>query len=106
MESVSGKACSIGLRKVQEYPPWSSQEITLLKKLYPDNNLPVIANELGRNVLAVATKAHKLGLIRKEPRVWSAGELNLLKRLYPSRTAEQIADQIWKVGTCDEIENS
>jgi predicted transcriptional regulator len=87
-----GKATDIGLR-TKKYSLWSKQELTLLKKLYPDNSTRDIANELGRTVSAVQKKAGKLGL-RKSIRVWSKRELNLLKKLYPSRMAQQIADQI------------
>ena len=86
------KAGKIGLRE-KKYPVWSKQEETLLKKLYPDNNLRDIANELGRTVSAVQNKTGKLG-IRKSIRVWSKKDMNLLKKLYPSKTAQQIADQI------------
>jgi len=92
LEAVRHKAGTIGLKK-EIYRRWSSQEITLLKKLYPDNNLRDIASELGRTVYAVASRLCNLRLSIK-PRVWSKRELNLLKRLYPSRTAQQIADRI------------
>ncbi len=90
--AVVDKARKIGLKKVGTAPVWSKQELTLLKKLYPDNNVQDIANQLGRTITAVLTKAHRLGL--RKSHVWSKKELNLLKKLYPSRTAQQIADQI------------
>ena len=72
---------------------WSKDEVKLLKRLYPDNTARDIANELGRTVTAVRTKARKLGFAGKV-RVWSKKELNLLKRLYPSKTARETAEQI------------
>ena len=86
------KARTIGLKK-EKCPPWLTQEIRLLKKMYPDNNKRDIANKLGRTVGAVETKAYKLGFSKK-PRVWSKRELNLLKKLYPNKMAKEIADQI------------
>ena len=67
--------------------------LDLLRKMYPGNSVPDIANQLGRSVSAVARKAQKLGLRKSEP-VWSKRELSLLRKLYPSKTAQQIADQI------------
>ena len=94
-EWVRQKANLIGLKKVGITPVcvWSRQEEALLRKMYPDNSISDIANQLGRTVLAVASRASKLGL-RKERYIWSKRELNLLMKLYPSRTAQQIADQI------------
>jgi len=93
--SINNKACNIGLKKAGIAPAcvWSRQEEALLRKMYPDNSVPDIANQLGRTVRAVAGKAHRLGLRKTKP-AWSKRELNLLKKLYPSRTAQQIADKI------------
>ena len=94
-ETVINKASKIGLKKVGTAPVcvWSRQEEALLRKMYPDNSILDIANQLGRTVSMVAGKAHRLGL-RKSKLVWSKRELNLLRKLYPSRTAQQIANQI------------
>ncbi len=94
LKLVRQKTYRLGIQKVGTAPVcvWSRQEEALLRKMYPGNSVPDIANQLGRSVQAVAQKAHKLEL-RKSP-VWSKKELNLLKKLYPSRTAQQIADQI------------
>ena len=94
-EWVRHKANRLGIKKVGTAPVcvWSKQEKALLRKLYPDNSIPGIANQLGRSVSAVASRASKLGLRKSKP-VWSKRELNLLRKLYPSRTAQQIADQI------------
>jgi hypothetical protein len=89
---VNGKARSIGLKK-EKCPPWSRQEIRLLKKMYPDNSVQDMTNELGRTAPGVYRKAYKLGL-RKSIRVWSKRELDLLKKLYPSKTAQEIAEQV------------
>jgi hypothetical protein len=93
--SINHKANLIGLKKVGTAPVcvWSRQEEALLRKMYPDNSVRDIANQLGRTVSKVAGKAHRLGLGKPKP-VWSEKELNLLKKLYPSRTAQQIADRI------------
>jgi hypothetical protein len=95
LKLVKQKAYRLGLKKVGTAPVcvWSRQEEALLRKMYPDNSVPDIANQVGRSVSAVARKAHKLGLRKSKP-VWSKRELNLLRKLYPSRTAQQIGDQI------------
>ena len=93
---VSIKARQIGIRKKETYhPPWSIQEETLLKKLYPDNSFLDIASQIGRTVSAVAVKAHELGLRKTDTYpIWSKKELNLLKKLYRSSTAQEVANQI------------
>ncbi len=70
-----------------------AQEEALLRKMYPDNSIRDIANQIGRTVSAVAGKAQNLGLRKPKP-VWSKKELNMLEKLYPSRTAQQIADHV------------
>ena len=87
------KAHQIGIRKKETYLPWSIQEETLLKKLYPDNSFRDIASQIGRSVPAVGQRTHRLGLRKVSP-VWSKKELNLLKRLYPSKTAEEISNRL------------
>ena len=87
------KANLMGLKKVGVAPAWSRQEEALLRKMYPDNSIRDIANHIGRTVLAVTSRAHKLGLRKMNP-VWSNRELNLLGKLYPNRTTQQIADQV------------
>ena len=92
---VRHKANLIGLKKVGRTPVcvWSREEVTLLRKMYPDNSRRDIANHLARTVSKVNYKVRKLGLRKANP-VWSKKELNLLRKLYPSRTAQQIADKI------------
>ena len=92
MQAVTHRAHRIGIRKEKNHL-WSKQEVTLLKKMYPDNNKRDIASKLGRTVSAVVSRGCQLGL-GKKTRVWSKRELNLLKKLYPSRTAQEIADQL------------
>jgi len=92
LKLVRQKTYRLGIKKVGTAPVcvWSRQEEALLRKMYPDNSIRDIANQIGRTVQAAAKRASKLGL-RKSP-VWSKRELNLLRKLYPSRTAQQIAD--------------
>jgi len=79
--------------KNNSWVAWSEDEVKLLKKLYQNNSVKDIANQLGWTVRAVVNRAQRLGLGRSKP-FWSKKELNLLRRLYPNRTAQQIADKI------------
>ena len=92
---IRHKASRTGLKKVGVAPArfWSRQEETLLRKMYPDNSVSGIANQLGRTVPTVKEKAYSLGLRRANP-IWSKKELTLLRKRYPSRTAQQIAEQV------------
>ena len=85
---------NIEIKKMEASTPWSIREENLLRKLFPDNSIREIANQIGRSVPAVSNKAHKLGFRKPRPYPdWSKKELNLLKKLYPSRTAQEVADK-------------
>ena len=92
---IRTKANLIGLKKVGRTPVcvWSREEVILLRKMYPDNSIRDIANQLSRTVSKVNYKVRKLRLRKANP-VWSKKELNQLRKLYPSRTAQQIAGYI------------
>jgi len=74
---------------------WSEHEVELLKRLFQQNSVREISEQIGRPFNSVQQRAYKLGL-RKQglAPVWSKKELSLLRRLYPTRTAGQIAEQI------------
>ena len=72
--------------------PWSIQEETLFRELYPTNTAKEIAKIIGRPASALCAKAFKLGL--SDGHVWSKKELDQITKLYPDKTAQEIADQI------------
>ena len=55
---------------------WSEEEITLLKKLYPEKPTLDVAVQLGRSIWSVQTKARALGLHKAKgsPRKHRASE--------------------------------
>ena len=69
LQTVTQKASLIGLKKVGKAPVrvWSREEEAQLRKMYPDNIVPDIANQIGRTVSMVESKAHKLGLRKAKP---------------------------------------
>jgi hypothetical protein len=73
--------------KTKECRLWSANEVKLLKKLYPSENVQSIANILGRSLGSVANKASSIGLKKAEtPPVWSRQEEALLRKLYPNNS--------------------
>ena len=90
------KAHSIGVKKTKPYiPPWSKQEDTLLRKLYPDQESTTanIAKQIGRSVSATVGRAHILG-IRRQNSPWSKKEVALLRKLYLTHQDKEIAAKI------------
>ena len=67
-DTVSAKARSIGLRKIEPRLPWSKQEDALLKRLYPDpkNTTADIADQVGRSMYALGLRACRLRLKKRK----------------------------------------
>ncbi|MFT4710142.1 MAG: hypothetical protein ACI8Q9_001270 [Planctomycetota bacterium] len=81
-------------------PRWSSEELELLKELYPTNANLDIARELGRSVKSVVSKAHNMGLRKDLDRLREMGRQNVSHRYQreddvipsvpPSRAMEEL----------------
>ena len=73
----------------------TTNEVELLKKLYPNENTRSIADKLERSMRAVTNKASSLSLKNVgRPTPWSIQEETLLKKLYPDNNSREIAGQI------------
>ena len=77
---------------------WTTDEIALLKKLYPENSIPELAKMLGRAVPTIKHKAYELEIKRKSwhEKLWTSEEIKLLRELYP--TCEDIQDIAERIG--------
>lgn len=73
--------------------PYSDEEVEIIRQNYPTRGSVGVADLLpGRTPMAIATKAHSLGLkvdkdaARKptSPFAWSEAELAILRRFYPT----------------------
>jgi hypothetical protein len=62
--------------------PWTPIDDALLRRLYPKHSKAAVAEQMGRSVFSVKSRATKLGLI-KRPRYWSAADQATFRRLYP-----------------------
>lgn len=61
-------------------PRWSSEELDLLKREYPTRSNLEIAQNLGRSVKSVVSKAHHLGLKKSTERLRDMGRENVSLR--------------------------
>ena len=61
-------------------PRWTDEEVALLSKMYPDQPNQGIAEELGRSVKSVVSKAHDLRLKKNKSRLQEMGRQNVARR--------------------------
>ncbi len=61
-------------------PRWSEQELALLRELYPRTSNLDIAQQLGRSVKSVVSKAHHMGLKKELERLQEMGRENVRLR--------------------------
>ncbi len=61
-------------------PRWTSEEITILKRLYRTHSNAEIAKVLGRKVSSVVFKGHRLGLSKGIRRLKEMGRENIRRR--------------------------
>lgn len=61
-------------------PRWSSEELKRLEEMYPAHSNLDIAQELGRSVKSVVSKAHNLGLKKDKARLQQMGRQNVRMR--------------------------
>lgn len=100
-DGVRGKARQLGLKKdyAGGYKPnyswgtgWSTEEISLLRKLYPTTSNHDIAEILGRSFASVKGQAQQLKLKKME--CWSQEETIFLKTHYQKMSNAKLAQQL------------
>ena len=67
----------------QVRPRWTSEEVTLLKRLYRTHSNAEIAEIIGRKVSSVVFKGHRLGLSKGARRLKEMGRENIRRRWEP-----------------------
>ena len=72
---------------------WTADDIKLLKKLYPQGNIQMIAKRLNRPLTAVRQKAYDMGMKTNVYRYWTEDALKLLAKLYPDTTTQELASR-------------
>ena len=72
---------------------WTQEDIKLLKKLYPQGNIKMIAERLNRPLTAVRQKAYDMGMKTDVYQYWTDDDLKLLAKLYPDMTTQDLADK-------------
>ena len=72
---------------------WTVDDIKLLKKLYPQGNIKMIAERLNRPLTAVRQKAYDMGMKTKVYQYWTPDDLDLLIELYPKTSTEELAER-------------
>ena len=70
---------------------WTTEDIKLLKKLYPHGNTGKIAERLGRPLSCVRQKAYDLGMKTDVYQFWTQEDLERLVEMYPDSTPEELA---------------
>ncbi|MEM6675204.1 MAG: hypothetical protein AAF726_20315 [Planctomycetota bacterium] len=61
-------------------PRWSADELETLRELYPAHSNLDIAQQLGRSVKSVVSKAHNMGLKKDKARLQQMGRQNVRRR--------------------------
>ena len=70
-------------KTAQIRPRWTSEEVTLLKRLYRTHSNAEIAEIIGRKVSSVVFKGHRLGLSKGARRLKEMGRENIRRRWEP-----------------------
>jgi len=73
---------------------WTKDDIALLKQLYPQGNIRMIARRLNRPLTAVRQKAYDIGMKTDTYRYWSEDDLKLLARLYANSTTQELVRRL------------
>jgi hypothetical protein len=68
------------VKRARVRPRWTSDEITILKRLYRTHSNADIARVLGRKVSSVVFKGHRLGLSKGIRRLKEMGRENIRRR--------------------------
>ena len=69
-------------------PRWTEPELQILRQLYPAESNLQIAQQLGRSVKSVVSKAHNLGLKKDKARLEEMGRQNVRLRYDRGSTSE------------------
>jgi len=77
---------SSNAKPAQVRPRWTSDEVTLLKRLYRTHSNAEIAEIIGRKVSSVVFKGHRLGLSKGARRLKEMGRENIRHRWEPVKT--------------------
>ena len=82
---------NVKAKVAQVRPRWTSEEVTLLKRLYRTHSNAEIAEIIGRKVSSVVFKGHRLGLSKGARRLKEMGQENIRRRWDPlkAKTADQ-----------------
>jgi hypothetical protein len=75
------------VKRARVRPRWTSEEITILKRLYRTHSNAEIAKVLGRKVSSVVFKGHRLGLSKGIRRLKEMGRENIRRRWKNSKPA-------------------
>ena len=70
---------------------WTSDDIKLLKRLYPRGNIKALADRLNRPLTAVRQKAYDMGMKTDTYGFWTDNELKILKEGFPDKRTEALA---------------
>ena len=70
---------------------WTTEDIRLLRRLYPRGNTKKVAERLDRPLSCVRQKAYDLGMKTKVYQYWTEEDLNLLAELYPDTPPDELA---------------
>lgn len=65
---------------VGSMPRWRPEEVTTLARLYPDLDNQTIAQQMGKTIKSILSKAHKLGLKKSVARLEKMGQSNVSQR--------------------------
>ena len=71
-------------------PPWTPDEITLLRELFPSKTYEQIARRLKRSVAGVKLKAKRVGLLRRKRTSHTPSQLGKAMRTCSKRVKEWI----------------
>ena len=101
LERVRAEAARLCLSKDKAYmrrktsgnertrmPRWTEPELQILRQLYPAESNLQIAQQLGRSVKSVVSKAHNLGLKKDKARLEEMGRQNVRLRYDRGSTSE------------------
>lgn len=73
--------------------PWTEQELSFLRRRWPDMSDTEIAEKLGRTPWAVQTKRYQLG-IAIDPADWSSEDDAYIQEHWKEQTNEELAEAL------------
>lgn len=82
---------------------WEREDLSYLKKYYSSVDYEELIDRLGRSKEAIKTKAHHLGLNRRN---WSAEQIKFLKLNYKSMPMSELEEQLGKTSNAIKLKAS